>query len=258
MDIRYDVVHTDGVARRLVLERAANVRDLGGFATPDGLTAFGRVLRADQLGMLTDGDVAMLREGAAVVRTVDLRGLDEVGALGRGRLADAGVDHLHLPIRDRANDPEVLAARRGRTPAQVYLDQLEQAPVRYLAAVEALTADGTSVIHCTAGKDRTGLSAMLVLGALGVADDAIVDDYAATARVPADVKQASRDPNADAFWADYTRHADTADVQTDASMSVIMRELLELVDGRWGGIPEYFAAYDATPLIDGLRRRLLA
>ena len=60
MELRYEVVHADGIARRVVLERAANVRDLGGFHTPDGVTCFGRILRADQLGMLSDADVVVL------------------------------------------------------------------------------------------------------------------------------------------------------------------------------------------------------
>ena len=257
IDLRYEVVHTDGVARRLALERAANVRDLGGFQTPDGLTRFGRIMRADQLGMLSEADLAVLTGKVRVARTVDLRGLDEVAALGRGRLVEVGVEHLQLPIRDRANDPAVSEARRGRPHSESYLQQLEELAERYLAAVEALCHEAVAIVHCTAGKDRTGLTAMLVLGALGVPDECLIDDYAATARVPSEIKAASRDPKADEFWADYLQHTDTPDAQTPEQMEQTMNAVLEGIRDRWGSVPGYLGAHGGGHLPEHLRRRLL-
>jgi len=257
MGLQYDVVHTDGIARRVVLERAANVRDLGGFQTPDGVTRFGQILRADQLGMLSDADLAVLAGQVGVARTVDLRGLDEVAVLGRGRLVDVGVEHVHLPVRDRANDPEALVVSRELTQAQRYLRALEELAERYVAAVEALTYDAVAIVHCTAGKDRTGVTAMLVLGALGVPDESLIDDYAATARVPPEIKAASRDPKADDFWANYFVHADIADVPPPEQMEQIMRTVLEGIRDRWGSIQGFLDAHDGVHLRDRLRRRLL-
>ena len=74
MDIRYDVVHTDGVARRLVLERAANVRDLGGFALPDGgRTRSCVLLRSDAVHQLSERDVALLVGEWGLRHVIDLR-----------------------------------------------------------------------------------------------------------------------------------------------------------------------------------------
>lgn len=255
---RYDCVHVDGVARRLVLERAANVRDLGGFETPHGTTRFGRVLRADQLGTLSDRDVDVLMGEYRVERIVDLRGIDETGAAGQGRLVDR-VHYELIPVRDRANDPELWQRQKALSYAERYLRQLAEHADRFVRAIGHLTGgDGTSIVHCTAGKDRTGLVAMLVLSTAGVDDDAVMDDYAATARVPREFKEASRDPRLDEFWAEYMRFADTADVQTPETMTATMKEVLFGVAERWGSAEGYLRTHADEALVERIRTVLVA
>ncbi|MEQ8717398.1 MAG: tyrosine-protein phosphatase [Acidimicrobiales bacterium] len=253
----YHAVHTDGVARRLVLDRASNVRDLGGFDTPGGKTRFGRVLRADQLGTLSDADVAALTGHIRVERIVDLRGIDEAGAAGSGRLADL-VDYRLIPVRDQANDTYTFEAQKGLSYAERYLSQLEHHADRFVRAVRHLVeGDGPAIVHCTAGKDRTGLVAMLLLSTAGVDDEAVVDDYAATARVPPEAKQASRDPILDEFWAEYMRFADTADVQTPETMTATMHEVLAGVADRWGSPAGYLAIHGDDELVTRVRTVLV-
>lgn len=254
---RYDCVHIDGVGRRLVLERAANVRDLGGFDTPEGTTRFGRILRADQLGTLTEGDVTVLIDAYRVERIVDLRGIDETAASGRGRL----VGHVHyelIPIRDRANDPELWERQKALSYAERYLHQLTDHADRFVRAIRHLVGgEGPSVVHCTAGKDRTGLVAMLLLSTAGADDDAVVDDYAATARVPREAKDASRDPRLDEFWAEYLRFADTADVQSAETMTATMKEVLVGVAERWGSPEGYLRTHADDALVERIRTVLV-
>ena len=235
----------------------------GAFKPPMASPASAGFCAPTSSGCLSDADLAVLAGQVKVARTVDLRGRDEVAAIGPGRLVDVGVEHVHLPVRDQANNPEALAARRELTQSQSYMRNLSDVAERYVAAVDALTHDAVAIVHCTAGKDRTGLTAMLVLGALGVPDECLIDDYAATARVPPDIKAASRDPKAEEFWAEYLVQADTmnanclADAQAPEQMEQTMREVLEGIRDRWGSIPGYLDAHDGGHLRDRLRRRLL-
>lgn len=190
-------------------------------------------------------------------RIVDLRGIDEAGAAGRGRLADL-VDYQLIPVRDQANDTYVFEAQKGLSFAERYLSQLEAHADRFVRAVRHLVeGDGPAIVHCTAGKDRTGLVAMLVLSAAGADDDAVIDDYAATARVPPEAKRESRDPVLDEFWAEYMRFADTADVQTPETMTTTMREVLAGVAQRWGSSAHYLATHGDDDLVARIRTVLV-
>ena len=145
-----------------------NVRDLGGLAFTDedggcGTTAAGVFLRAPSLRRLREADFAFLRSygDGGLARVVDLRSGFEVShwpdpyAGGRD-----GVVYTHVPMLD--ND--------GASIAQV------------MTALDSDGASGCALFHCRAGKDRTGVIAMLLLGLAGVSDGDIVADYAATQR----------------------------------------------------------------------------
>ena len=167
--------------RHLRLEGCFNFRDLGGYATGDGRTIRPRTLfRADGPHALTAADTAVL--GAlGLVTLIDLRTGAEAGQRGTYASALRDVTAHHLPLIDvlpetddlpRWIDPAVVA-RRYRT----MLDDATPA----IATLLALLSDARAypaVFHCSAGKDRTGIVAALVLGLLGVPDDTIVGDYA--------------------------------------------------------------------------------
>lgn len=202
-----DDPHLPEAARSLGLAAAANARDLGGYRTADGRTVrCGVALRSDALSRLKDGDVDVL--GALGVRTViDLRGLNEVEQNGADRLpsvrSDGGpVRLVPLPVYSPEHDiylslREVLA---GQDPvAQQALlggggaERIMQEMYRWFVtdpAIRALFAeavrlladpDGIPVLfHCTAGKDRTGWTAAVLLTALGVDRAAVYRDYLLT------------------------------------------------------------------------------
>jgi protein-tyrosine phosphatase len=166
--------------RRVPLKGTYNVRDLGGYlATGDRVTRWQMLLRADALHRL-DGE-ALAALGAIGIRTViDLRSDEEVQR-APDQLDGLPVRVLHRPLYARRTP---VAMVPSRTLAETYLALIDERPhalvgaVRELAAPQALPA----VVHCTAGKDRTGMVVALVLSAIGVDHDVIVADFEVTRR----------------------------------------------------------------------------
>ena len=157
------------------LEGAVNVRDLGGLPTTDGGTTVpGRLLRSENLQELTPGDVARLVDEIGVTTVVDLRSTNEVMIEGPAPLdALAGVRHAHHPVLKEFLDvsdtvkaalvTEAAQADRERYPADPmcghYLGYLENRPEEVVGALRSIaTAPGAAIVHCAAGKDRTGVS----------------------------------------------------------------------------------------------------
>jgi protein tyrosine/serine phosphatase len=175
------------VTRVLAWDGCVNVRDLGGLPTAEGsLTRHGAIVRSDSVRRLSDaGWEALVAHG--VRRVVDLRWAEEL-ADDPPRVLPLEVVHVSLLGRfDEAYGAE-LEARLARVsdPAQrirrAYVEFLERFRPNFAHAVAAV-ADapaGGVLIHCSAGKDRTGLVAALLLEIAGVPDDAIADDYAAS------------------------------------------------------------------------------
>lgn len=185
--------HAPDLPRQIVLEGASNVRDLGGWpAAGGGRVRFGTVFRAASLGRLTEADTATL--AATGLRTVvDLRGEDEQEHKPSRLATLPGLAVHSLPI-----DPSLgvslrdLAAVRRATGAdamgmmrRAYMAYALEWPHRYAAMFDLLLHEARRplLFHCTAGKDRTGFGAALLLATLGVEEDAIRADYLATNRL---------------------------------------------------------------------------
>jgi protein-tyrosine phosphatase len=180
---------SDAPPRHLNLAGASNFRDLGGYPGADGrIVRWRQIFRSNHLGHLTEADIEMLRP-LGLKSAFDFRGTEERVAARCG-LAEIAVHSL--PI-----EPTVVAALRGRLAQGFALsptDALEvmrdsyRNYVRYntpsfRALFSHLLEDRAPlVIHCTAGKDRTGFACALILHALGVADDVIAEDYLLTNR----------------------------------------------------------------------------
>jgi protein tyrosine/serine phosphatase len=168
------------LSRHLVLERAWNFRDLGGYVGADGRSVrWRRLFRADGLERLSPADLEQV--AALGLRTViDLRTGDEVA---KGRIA-SGAGELtwqHLPMLDVLPPREKYEGWVGpEFVASQYLAMLESAQKSVSTFLGVLADPGSYplVYHCFAGKDRTGVLTALVLGLLGVADEEIIADYA--------------------------------------------------------------------------------
>ncbi|HEY5125734.1 MAG TPA: tyrosine-protein phosphatase [Bradyrhizobium sp.] len=180
---------SDSPARHLDLAGASNFRDLGGYRARDGRTVRWRqIFRSNHLGHLTEADIEALRP-LRLRSAFDFRGAEERAAAMCG-LAEIAVHSL--PI-----EPTVVAALRARRANGTALspaDALEVMRDSYRNYVRYNTASfrilfahlledrAPLVIHCTAGKDRTGFACALILHALGVPDDVIAEDYLLTNR----------------------------------------------------------------------------
>lgn len=167
--------------RHLQLPGTYNVRDIGGYPTADGrVTRWRTLFRADALHQLDDEGRRML--GELGVRTViDLREDDEL-TTAPNQLTGLELRTIRRPLFDRNVTGIVPTALGNRTLQETYYLIADSRPDALVAAMRELVTDDAlpAVVHCTAGKDRTGMVIALTLAALGVADDVIAADFAIT------------------------------------------------------------------------------
>ena len=171
-------------AEELRIDGLVNVRDLGGLHTTDGRVVRPRqVIRCDNPKSLTDQGQRDLADIVAPALVLDLRIELEVHREGYSILHDP-VQVLNLPMTPQSgvNQEQIDAGAAGN----LVEDYLRQIDVNAPSIIEALRliADPSNrpvVVHCTAGKDRTGIVVAMLLAIIGVSDDDIVADYHATA-----------------------------------------------------------------------------
>ena len=170
--------------RFVPLDGAFNFRDLGGLATHDGgTTRAGKMFRSDALHHLVPSDVDQLTE-LGMRTIIDLRSAVELDRTGRGPLEETDMQWLHAPLSHgdaaagRVLPPALAEGDLGRHYVESLAERTDTLAevIGHLALSENLPA----VFHCTAGKDRTGMVAALVLSLVGVPDDVIVHDYTLT------------------------------------------------------------------------------
>jgi len=171
--------------RRIPFEAVTNFRDLGGYRTRSGRRIrWGRVFRSDALHGMTEGDVRMY-DDLGLTAVYDLRSDVEIAE------NPDPMPSRHLPMLSRPAGDNVAGAFDGATSedgerllAGIYIGQINHAATTIGELFSALAESDRlpAVFHCHAGKDRTGLVAALLLEALGVERDAILDDYELTAR----------------------------------------------------------------------------
>jgi protein-tyrosine phosphatase len=167
--------------RLIVLDGCLNFRDLGGYPTCDGGTVrWRRLFRSDALHALSAADVDRLRDEIGLGTVVDLRSTAELRAEGDGPLVREAVAHHHVPLFD---GDRIAGDERASlvTLADRYWLLAQYAKEKIARVLTTLaTSERPAVYHCAAGKDRTGVVSAVILGVLGVPDEVIVADYAAT------------------------------------------------------------------------------
>ncbi len=161
-----------------------NFRDLGGYVTADGRQIdWRRLFRADGLTRLTEADRARLIE-LRVATVIDLRTNEEATQRGRFPVDAVPVRYVDLPLTDVLPAPEELPDwREGTYVASRYVAMVDEGGPMLTRAIEVLATSGSlpAVVHCSAGKDRTGVLSALLLAFLGVPDETIAADYALSA-----------------------------------------------------------------------------
>jgi protein-tyrosine phosphatase len=245
------------------LEGAVNVRDLGDLPTEDGQkTARARLLRADNLQELSAADITKLVRDIGVTTVVDLRSSNELAAEGPAPLDSvAGVRHVHHPVLPEVgSNTDVIADalltrdqqdkfRYPRDPVcGHYLGYLEDRPEQVVGALRTVAhAEGAALVHCAAGKDRTGVVVALALTAAGVPAQAVVADYAASAeRTEALIARLRRSRT-------YARDINSKPASLHQPRPETMTAFLEQMDARYGGVEAWLADHG---LSDGDLRAL--
>jgi protein-tyrosine phosphatase len=167
---------------------ASNFRDVGGYVSSYGRRVRqGRIFRSNQLGQLTTHDLSQL-ETLGVHSVVDFRSDDEVAKAGPGLLT--GAFRHSLPI-DPSIGYQLRTRLEGGQPinrqvtedlmCDLYRGFVRDQAGHFRRFFELLLAESTPLVfHCSAGKDRTGFAAALILSALGVSRDLVFQDYMLT------------------------------------------------------------------------------
>lgn len=192
------------------------------------------LLRSGQLSGVTSAGAAVLQ--GSIQHIVDLRDGEEVAA---EPTEIEGPETTHLPL--------FLGSVRSFFEADtslddLYLHLLEESGERLVEAIRIIAAGEPTLVHCTVGKDRTGVTVALALSAVGADREAVIADYALTeSQLP--VQRSQR-------IAEYLRSQHPEAVHAVAlatqSPAPVMRNLLEQIDERWGSAAGYLRAKGMT------------
>jgi protein-tyrosine phosphatase len=241
--------------RVVALDGCVNFRDLGGYRTGDGRRVrWRRLFRADGLNRLSPADGEVLI-GLGVATVIDLRTVDEATTRGRFPVDRVPVRYLDLPLTDVLPTAEELPSwREASYVASRYLDMVSAGGPVLARAIEALAAEGSlpAVFHCSAGKDRTGVLAALVLAFLGVPDETIVEDYVLSA--------AAMEHLLERLTAEYPDSVEEVRRYAPSILHVMpetMEEFLATVRSEHGGFAGLERSLGVRVSMDRLRRSVL-
>lgn len=169
------------VSKPLKIDTTFNTRDLGGYKTKDGkITKMRAFLRSDLPMQLTDESKKVLLD-YGVRCVVDLRSLAEANAMPNALKSVPRIDYYSIPMLDQTNS-KGFDGKMPENMGKVYIDLLNNSQKEFgkIFHIFAKHKDCTNLFNCTAGKDRTGVTAMLLLNLAGVDNEIILADYEIT------------------------------------------------------------------------------
>lgn len=172
--------HIETFSDRIVpLEGGINFRDLGGYRNPQGqMVRWGTLYRSGKLSGLTSRDQAYIRQlGIQVV--CDLRSAHELQTDPTPPDLAPSLAHLPLKLRETSSVPGHLDQETAQALLRESYEAFPTSLESYTAFFRTLlnNESGAVLFHCTAGKDRTGVTAALLLWALDIPWDIIVEDF---------------------------------------------------------------------------------
>jgi protein-tyrosine phosphatase len=258
------------------LDGLANLRDVGGIPTTDGGKIIpGRLLRSDNLQTLTTSDVDQLL-GLGLTDVIDLRSDFEADREGPGPLTRAdvrihqfsffreweiGVGEAKPDVRPEVLPEEALpwidlepSVELDNEVASVYFSYLVDRPDSVLSALRTIAqAPGAALVHCAAGKDRTGTLVALALSVADAERQAIIDDYVASSeRVEGIVDRLLASPT-------YADNIQDRPVSSHLSHPETMISFLHHIDEAFGSVEQMLIKMGwTTEDTDQLRAKLRA
>ncbi len=232
-------VAVEDQARLINLEGVANLRDVGGYRTADGRTVrSGRLLRSASLHLLDeDGQQELIDRGLRHV--IDLRHDHELEHAPNVFRESADVNYQNVSLFAGLS-PERLPIGAIPTLLEMYTELLSSSRDLIVRAIEPFATGETALVHCSAGKDRTGIIVALLLSLVGVDDETIIHDYALT--------DIYLEPLRDSFR-EYARKAGHDMVQYEHMISCrpeYMRDFLTHLRSNYGSAREYLLAGGMT------------
>jgi protein-tyrosine phosphatase len=242
--------------RLIALDGAHNVRDLGGYRTQGGgFTRWHSIFRGDALHALSDADMTVLHSHD-LATVIDLRNAAEIALEANPFKGHPRVRYINTSVFSALAPVEMMAAHydafdMGDRYCQA-LDKCQAAIAEVLATIAA-APQGAVLFHCSAGKDRTGIIAALLLANAGVDETTIIEDYALTGTISgpliANLRERALARGIPGKLADIVL----------ASAPHSMRRALTHLDNAHGGVHRYMTRIGLSgEQIESLQRRLVA
>jgi protein-tyrosine phosphatase len=217
-----------------IVSGAVNFRDVGGLPAGGSRTRTGVLYRSGNLARL-DGEGLAALGGLGIRRIIDLRADEEV-SYEPSRVEGLAVQTQRVPlflgsVASLFTDDISLE--------EMYRRLIEDSAARVVEVVRGIVSDQPVLVHCTIGKDRTGVTIALALAAAGVDDEAIVADYARTEGLLPE----ARNRSIVEFLRAMHPHSVHLEALATRSPAGVMRELLADVRERYGSAAGYLQAH---------------
>ena len=230
--------------RHYPFEGCFNFRDIGGYLNQDGMRVKkGLYFRTGRQDRMTEKDLAELSD-LKISTQIDLRKPDEVLDQGKGPLEAMGANYINIAVIPEGGSDQLskLVGDTGIS-GKRYLGYLEFGPTSWLRLFGILSnlENLPVVLHCTAGKDRTGVSTAFLLSVLGVNRDLIEADYLLT--------NLDTERQAD-FIESTVGYPDGYDGESMITAAGVpkdaMKDFLDGVESKWGSAVEYLKKIGVT------------
>ena len=246
----------DYLERHYPFEGCFNFRDIGGYLNQDGKRVKkGLYFRAGRQDRMSDKDLSLLSD-LKISTQIDLRKPDEVLDQGKGPLEAMGTKYINIAVIPEGGSDQLsrLVGDTGIS-GERYLGYLEFGPTSWLRLFGILANEDNLpvVLHCTAGKDRTGVSTAFLLSVLGVSREVIEADYLLTNL------DTERQADFIESTVGYPEGYDRERMMAVAGVpETAMKDFLDGVESKWGTVVEYLEKIGATQeQMDAIRANFL-
>jgi protein-tyrosine phosphatase len=254
-------------SRDISLTSVLNVRDVGGIKTTSGQAVnTGRLIRGGKPDDITREDLDVLSKEVGVTTFLDLRGPAQFERAGNSEIVRRGLARVNVPLSKRTPVQGLeLDFVVGRLEAGTMGDhrasylRFVSSSDRFKLAMETIVDQGNGAVfvHCTAGKDRTGIMVAIILSAIGVHRDDVVADYAESSRATAELVRTFFGSSPRFRQIQSTLDPELLSSYTGAAPEV-MQDVLTSVDENYGSPRQYLLDLnDGTQILEDLERKLL-